>query len=392
MPAMKRVKTSYPGVYFVEGRDIGTGRPEKIFYITYRHDGRVIEEKAGRQYQDAMTEAKAARIRAKRIDGKELPNTERREADRAKKDAEANRWTLARLWDEYKTHRPMGHALRTDDCRFQKFVAPTFGERLPTEILTLDVDRLRVKLLKQGKSAQTVKHVLALLKRIIRFGVHKGLCDAPSPRKLTIVMPKVDNEVTEDLDPDELARLIQAIEDEPNIQAANFMRLALFTGMRRGELFKLEWRDVDFERGFIHIRHPKGGKSQKIPMNDAARAVLASHPHVEETPYVFPGQGGKQRVTIQVASNRIKTRAGLPAEFRPMHGLRHLFASTLASSGQVDMLTLQKLLTHKSANMTKRYAHLRDDALRRASDVAGDMFARIGEERPRGKVANLKPS
>ncbi|KUG29976.1 integrase [hydrocarbon metagenome] len=381
MPAMKRFKTEYPGVYYVEARAVAGDRAERVYYVVYRRDGRVVEEKAGRQYQDAMTPAKASRIRAKRVDGKELPNTERREAERAQKDADANRWTLARLWGEYKAHRPAGHALKTDDCRFQKYVAPVFGERLPTEILTLDMDRLRIKLLKQGKSAQTAKHVLALVKRIIRFGVQKGLCDAPDPRKLTITMPKVDNETTEDLDPEELARLIQAIEDEPNIQAANFMRLALFTGMRRGELFKLEWRDCDFERGFIHIRHPKGGQSQKIPMNDAARAVLESHPHVEGTPYVFPGQGGKRRVTIQVASNRIKARAGLPAEFRPMHGLRHLFASTLASSGQVDLLTLQKLLTHKSAAMTRRYAHLRDDAMRRASDVAGEAFAILRTEK-----------
>lgn len=392
MPTMKRFKTSYPGVFFVEARGIGTGRPERVYYLIYRRDGRVVEEKAGRQFQDAMTEAKAARIRAKRIDGKELPNTERREAERAAKEAEANRWTLIRLWDEYKAHRPQGPALGTDDSRFHKYLAPVFGERIPTEILTLDVDRLRVKLLKQGKAPQTVKHTLALVKRIIRFGVQKGLCEAPNPRKLTIVMPRVDNETTEDLDPEELARLLQAIEDEPNIQAANFMRLALFTGMRRGELFKLEWQDCDFERGFIHIRQPKGGKSQKIPMNDAARGVLESHPHMEGTPFVFPGQGGKQRVTIQVASNRIKARAGLPANFRPLHGLRHLFASTLASSGKVDMLTLQKLLTHKSATMVRRYAHLRDDALRRASDVAGDVFTRIGEERPKGKMANLKPS
>ena len=46
----------------------------------------------------------------------------------------------------------------------------------------------------------------------------------------------------------------------------------------------------------------------------------------------------------------------------------------LASSGQVDLYVLQKLLTHKSAGMTQRYAHLRDDALRRASDLAGDLI------------------
>jgi len=51
-----------------------------------------------------------------------------------------------------------------------------------------------------------------------------------------------------------------------------------------------------------------------------------------------------------------------------------VFASTLASSGKVDMYQLQKLLTHKSPAMTQRYAHLRDDALQKASKVAADTF------------------
>jgi integrase len=48
--------------------------------------------------------------------------------------------------------------------------------------------------------------------------------------------------------------------------------------MRRGELFKLRWEDVDFERGFIHIRDPKGGQDQVIPLNDAARSCLRRTP------------------------------------------------------------------------------------------------------------------
>jgi site-specific recombinase XerD len=70
----------------------------------------------------------------------------------------------------------------------------------------------------------------------------------------------------------------------------------------------------------------------------------------------------------------IRKEAGLPKDFRPLHGLRHVYASMLASSGQVDLYTLQKLLTHKSSVMTQRYAHLRDEALRRASDLAGDLI------------------
>ena len=73
--------------------------------------------------------------------------------------------------------------------------------------------------------------------------------------------------------------------------------------------------------------------------------------------------------------NRIKEAAELPKDFRALHGLRHFYASMLASSGQVDFYTLQKLLTHKSAAMTQRYAHLRDEALRRASDLAGDLIS-----------------
>ena len=46
MPIMKRVKTDYVGVYYIMGTAIGTGKPEKIYYITYRREGKLIEEKA----------------------------------------------------------------------------------------------------------------------------------------------------------------------------------------------------------------------------------------------------------------------------------------------------------------------------------------------------------
>ena len=152
--------------------------------------------------------------------------------------------------------------------------------------------------------------------------------------------------------------------------------MALLTGMRRGELFRLKWEDLDFERGFIHIRDPKGGQDQKIPLNDKVRELLQSHPR-GDSPYVFPGRGGRKRVDINQQVNQIKEAAGLPRDFRALHGLRHVFASMLASSGQVDLYTLQKLLTHKSSIMTQRYAHLRDQALRKAADLAGNLIGQL---------------
>jgi len=150
--------------------------------------------------------------------------------------------------------------------------------------------------------------------------------------------------------------------------------------MRKSEMLKLTWDDLDFDRGFIIIRDPKGVITQNIPMNPFARQVLMSMHHIKSK-YVFPSQSGGQRsiYAFKRQLDIIKERADLPADFRPLHGLRHVFASTLASSGQVGIYTLQKLLTHKSPQMTQRYAHLRDETLKRASDLAGELMQKAAD-------------
>ena len=385
MPAKDRFKTKYPGVYYIESSTGRNGKPERVYYIMYRRDGKLIEEKAGRQHADDMTPARAAGVRTRRMQGRELSNKERREAKRAAEEAKAGRWTIDRLWREYKSQRLDSTSLRTDEGRYQNYIKPTFGSKEPRALIQLDVDRLRVNLLKKRKP-QTVKHVLALLKRIIYFGVNKGLCEGIG---FKIEMPAVHNLKTEDLTAGQLSRLLEAIDQDYDVQAANLMRLALFTGMRRGELFKLQINDVDFERGFIRIRDPKGGPDQRVPLNEAVRQLLETHPRTD-SPYIFPGRYGGQRTDVKKAVNRIKKRAGLPKDFRPLHGLRHVYASMLASSGKVDMYTLQKLLTHKSPQMTQRYAHLRDDTLRRAADLAGELIQEAVNGKREEQVTKLE--
>ena len=78
---------------------------------------------------------------------------------------------------------------------------------------------------------------------------------------------------------------------------------------------------------------------------------------------------------ISETSRKIRDAAELPQDFRPNHGLRHTFASHLASSGEVDLYTLQRLMTHKSPMMTQRYAHLRDEALKRGANIMSRIVA-----------------
>ena len=101
--------------------------------------------------------------------------------------------------------------------------------------------------------------------------------------------------------------------------------------------------------------------------------------------WVFPNNSGQRRVSFGKIWSRIKKASKIPKGFR-FHGLRHNFASHLASSGEVDLYTLQKLLNHQTPEMTQRYAHLLDEALMRGANVADKVFngnsKDHGEEQP----------
>ena len=387
MPAQERIKTDYPGVYYIMGKAIATGKPEKIYYIDYRKDGKRIQEKAGRQFQHDMTPAKAARLRTNKIEGRELSNAEKRAAEEAAKKAEDSRWTINKLWDLYCENHAENKSLSNEKTKYEKCLRSGLGEKEPCELVPLDVDRLRLKLQKKGKRTMAAR-VLELLRRTVNYGIKRGLVP---PILFKIEIPRLNNQTTEDLNPDQIKKLIEVLDADEDQTAANVMRLALFSGMRRGEIFKLRWDDIDSRRGFITLRDPKPGADETIPLSDAVREIFESIQRDEENEFVFPGRFPGQHLTdCRKSFHRIAKAAGLPKGFRPLHGLRHVFASVIASSGKVDMYTLQKLLTHKSPQMTARYAHLRDEVLKRASGVAADIIQNAVKTKDDQKVANLE--
>jgi integrase len=183
-----------------------------------------------------------------------------------------------------KKGRKKGKGLKTDEGRYENYLKKPFGEKKPKDIIALDVDRLRINILKK-RSPQTVAHVLNLLTWIVNFGVNKNLCQGLA---FHVQKPQVNNQKTEDLTPDQLTKLLEAIEKDSNIMAANMMKMTLFTGMRRGEMFNLKWKDINFDRAFIAIVDPKGGPDQKIPLNDAAKSLLKTHPKTRRRAQFMP--------------------------------------------------------------------------------------------------------
>ena len=342
---------------------------EKIFYVMYRQGGRTskqIKEPVGKASK-GMTAARAAIIRADRISGKSLPNTERRilEAE-AQKQAEA-RMTINKMWALYKDE----HAdPQRDISKYNCHLSARFGEMLPEDITTADIERMKNDMSNGGSAPATIQRVIVILRAIINWGVLHGHCQAIDPSRLQFKAMKVDNIKTEVLTDEELNRFMKALDDEPDQNAAGLLRLALVTGIRKGSLLALQWDDCDFDREIITLRGEaaKKGKTDHIPMSSAAKTILQSIDRTNSQ-FVFPGKDGNQRKDFRRIARRVKERAELPKDFRPIHGLRHNFASRLASSGQVDMYTLQKLLTHESPLMTQRYAHLADEAMKRAAEI-----------------------
>lgn len=371
----KRNPTKYPGVYYRFKTNRSTGKKEKIFYISYRlrkDDGgwKKVEEAVGGY---GITSAKASQIRARRQQGEELPNRERRAKAKAAKMTTA--WTVSSLWQEYKTANPDIKSLASYESLYRLYVAPSFGDKEPKEISPLDIERLKRRM--KGKSVKTIASALELLRRIINFGINHTLCIGTD---FIVKLPRVSNEKTEDLTPKQLVRLLKVIEDHIIAQttsrsAAYMMRLALLTGMRRGEMFKLKWDDVDWHRKNITLRNAKSGRDEIIPMSTYTVSLLETIRREDrESPFVFPGKSGGQLTDVRRQVNRIKAEAKLPADFRPLHGIRHVFASGLISNG-VSKDVVARLMTHKGrASVTDRYAHIRDDALREAAELAGKLL------------------
>ena len=358
--AARQVMAKYPGVFLYE-----TLAGERIFYLRCRIAGKQLEEKIG-SVKEGWTWAKAAHYRVARIEGRTIKEKEQQE-----KPQEKIVWTLERLFGEY-VQTLKKHEVGTCKPLF-RYLQP-LHQKEPKDITTLEVDAIRLTVEKAGKSPQTVKHVLSILRRTINYGVNKGLIDEPSKRKLRIVMPHVDNMKTEYMTDEQLVRYLAALDEESDQTTADLLRFALVTGVRRGAIFDLKWSDINFERGIITLRgeSAKKKKTEMIPMNAAARNILQNLSTSTQSEYVFPGKDGQKRQFSRIPA-KIRTKAGLPKDFRPLHGLRHHFASHLVSSG-VEIYSVQKLLTHESPQMTQRYAHLADEAIRKAAAVADGIF------------------
>lgn len=269
-------------------------------------------------------------------------------------------------FDEYIEHAKLHKkSWKIDVCRWNIHV------KNHDYLTKIGIVKILGEMKKNGYSDCTIHHVLKLIKRVYNWAIENehyfdtNPCNAIKP-------PKYDNRVTVYLSTDEITELVAYIKNWDNFRAANVILFALYTGRRKGEITNLEWRDVDLENRTITCRQTKNGRTLSFPLNEKAYGVILDSQKHKISKYVFPSSTGHNYYHgFSLAWARLKKRINLDHRF---HNLRHTFASHLASSGKVDIYTLKTLLGHQDVSLTMRYAHLSNEAVKKANLVVDEIF------------------
>jgi len=170
-------------------------------------------------------------------------------------------------------------------------------------------------------------------------------------------MERENNERVRFLTQDEEQRLLGATPTRYHAM----ITIAIHTGLRKSEMLKLEWRDIDLkrkqtQRAGVQVRQrsncpTKRNRRRHFPRLSKVRLI--------DNAFVFPGDiPGERMKDLPKYWEEYRMKAGL--EDLHWHDLRHTFASRLVMGG-VDLYTVSKLLGHHDVKMTTRYAHLSPD-------------------------------
>lgn len=277
----------------------------------------------------------------------------------------------ARRWiEDYAKLQKAESTAREDESVIRNHLVPAFGPRRLADLEKPDLVSLIRSMVSSGRSPKTVNNVVAIAKQIAAAAAEDGLI-GKSPwngvKKLRLTERTAEFWTHEERD--RFLRFAAPIAPE----FAEVVRLAVFSGLRKGEIAALRRSDVDFERGQIIPRRAydfksyrdydrvKNRKIQPVPLNDGSRRALSHAKLMAPEDRVF------RLALLKDANERLTTLCAKTQTTRiRFHDLRHTFASCLVMDG-VPLYTVQRLMRHESIQMTERYAHLAPGFLQEAS-------------------------
>jgi len=232
-----------------------------------------------------------------------------------------------------------------------------------------EIEKYKSERKKQGRKPETINKELGALRRMFNLAIEGALkvkVGKNPVRGLKLMrVPKLKPRVLKSW---EFQKLYEAA-------SSNFKPILLcayMTGMRRSEIAKLKWKDVDLEDGYIHVVETKNGESRTIPFGGVLHKTFLDMKKHSLGEYVFTSPDGKPYTSPSSWKRTWGTalrNSGI--EKCRFHDLRHTFVSNLIVGEKEDFATVMSLSGHKDISMLKRYSHTQEQAKKAAIQKLG---------------------
>lgn len=330
---------------------------KKAFVLSYRIHKRKHMFTLGAYGRFTLDEArKSARIRIGDIEKGEDPLVQKRKI--------LNLGTVEELCERYiEDRKKEGKKTWSESKRMiAKDILPSIGS-FPVKSLTFqDVDALHGKI--GARSKYGANRAIEVLHAAIEKGRNWGFIDRmavnPAGQITRYAELKRDRWVTQE----ELPRVAAAIDEHKCVYVRSAFWLYLYTGVRKSELLKAKWSDINFFRKELRLGETKNGEVHYVPLSAPAIDIIRAIPPLAGNPYLLPGTGKTGHlVAITKAWHEIRKRAEIP-DVR-LHDLRRTVGSWLAQSG-ASLHLIGRVLNHSSTEATKVYARFGQNSVRTA--------------------------
>lgn len=263
-------------------------------------------------------------------------------------------------------------------------VCDILGKDRPVDTIdTESVDEMVFELEDRGLALSTINKKLSALSTILGVCMDRGYIE----KKPKLTFRKVSNGRIRWLDEKEEETILFLCDQWNLPDYSDLFKVAIDTGMRQGELLKLQVRDYNPTTRMITLWLTKNQESRSIPATQRVHDILTRRSKDSlPTVTIF---GGIDKWKIRNTWDRIRRHMKLTGDKEfVFHTLRHTCASRMAMEG-VPLMMIQKFMGHKTIQMTLRYAHLSPDSLSAARDALEQRQKRMTEKEAEVKVAEV---
>jgi integrase len=292
---------------------------------------------------------------------------------------------FAGVWLE-RHAKPHRRSWKEDKRRLDNKIVPVLGHLAVKDVKRSDVGALHSSI---GKDAPIeANRVLELVRAMLFKAEAWGYLPEGTPNPAAKVKRFKERKRDRFVTPAEMPRLVEKINAEPNIYVRAALMLYLLTGLRKNELLRAKWAEVDLDARTWTIPKTKQDEPHTVPLSAPAVAILEGLPRLSGNPHVFPGHKRGTHL-VNIAKNWRNVRVAAECEDVTLHDLRRTVGSWMASSG-VSLAIVGQVLGHAPGDVaaTAIYARLQQASARKALDDHGAALMQVINGRP--KVDPLK--